>query len=195
MGKKLGHSKISTSINKWDWKCTLLSSCIVQNIFWAGRPFSSALGFPLMMERFYGLLKVVTRKYNGCWNPASLGVGQWNIKVVLHHSSLSFRSLWPHLQGWECKNKWNLDGKFPGCICILAELGSISQWKGVCFWQVLDLIIISLEMSKHTLSYGLITWFSGHVGFRLRYTYCCRISLVFDNHARDLQCMCWYVHI
>ena len=26
----------------------------------------------------------------------------------------------------------------------------------------------------------------GHAGFGLRHTYCCRISLVFDNHARDL---------
>lgn len=151
MVEKLGHSKINSGANKWDRKCPLLSLYVVQSIFWADHPFSSASAFPLSMKGLYGLLKVMTRKYSDCWNPTSLGVGQGNLKLVIHYSSLSFRSPLPHLQRWECKDKWSLDWKLPGCICRLAELGSISQWKGVHFWQVWGIIIVNFEIIKTSL--------------------------------------------
>lgn len=87
---------------------------------------------------------------------------------------------------WKVKSRWEI-ASLQVRICRAWEGQS---WNGGVL-KVLGLIIVSLEMWKHTLPHELISFkFLGplchHAGCRLWDTHWCRVSQGFDNQVRVL---------
>lgn len=120
MDEKLGHSKISSSISKWDRKCTLLFPDTVQKIIWADCPFCSAWWDHMGFQRLWpGSTAAVGIQHLWEWDSET---SSWVFPPPVLVSGASC----PICKD-QSKNKWKLDGKLPDWTCTLAELGSLSQ--------------------------------------------------------------------
>lgn len=104
-----------------------------------------------------GLLEAARGKSSGCWNSASLGMGQWNTNLSVHHSSLNFRSQLSHLQCIrEWKNKWKWDGKLHVHACRAWEPQAVGRAELLTRFR---LIYYKLgNVKTYTIPMGQITF-------------------------------------